>query len=120
MAAPLVDDPRRVVRVRALGVDEHGFLSATPEHPTIYATILVDLDRRKVIHLFKGKSTATLRRWLSERSGRWREAVKVVALELTDTHRSGLDLDDGQAIEGLLQQSQGHVALLHDGSTYAE
>ncbi len=60
---PLVDDPRRVGPVRALGVDEHTYLSATPAHATIYATSLVDLDRRIVIDLFEGKSAAKLRRW---------------------------------------------------------
>ena len=88
---PLVDDPRRVGRVRALGVDEHGFLAATAKHSTIYATTLVDLDRRQVIDLFKGKTAAKLRQWLGGRSERWRKAVKVVALDLTDTYRSGLN-----------------------------
>lgn len=87
---PLVDDPRRVGRVRALGVDEHGFLAATPTHSTIYATTLVDLDRRRVIDLVKGRNAATLRRWLAGRSERWRKGVRVVALDLTDTYRSGL------------------------------
>ncbi len=65
---PLVDDPRRVGSVRALGVDEHSYLSATPEHSTIYATSLVDLDRRIVIDLFEGKSAAKLRRWCAGHS----------------------------------------------------
>ena len=36
--------PDRVKRVRALGIDETSFLSATREHPTLYATGMVDLD----------------------------------------------------------------------------
>jgi transposase len=87
---PLVDDPGRVGRVRALGVDEHGFLAATPRHSTLFATTLVDLDRRLVIDLMKGRNAATLRRWLAGRSERWRKGAKVVALDLTDTYRSGL------------------------------
>jgi transposase len=87
---PLVDDPGRVGRVRALGVDEHSYLSATPEHSTIYATSLVDLDRRIVIDLFEGKSAAKLRRWCETRSARWRRGVGVVALDLTETYRAGL------------------------------
>jgi transposase len=87
---PLVEDPHRVSKVRALGVDEHGFCSAKPTHPTLFATTLVDLDRRQVIDLVKGRDAATLRRWLSGRSERWRKGVKVVALDLTDTYRSGL------------------------------
>ena len=87
---PLVEDSRRVGRVRALGVDEHSYLAATPEHSTIYATSLVDLDRRIVIDLFEGKSAATLRRWCAGRTERWLKGVRVVALDLTDTYRLGL------------------------------
>ncbi len=58
---PLVEDPRRVGVVRALGVDEHSYLSATRTHQTIYATSLVDLDRRLVIDLFEGKRARKLR-----------------------------------------------------------
>ncbi len=43
---PLVDDPGRVGKVTALGVDETSFLKATREHPTLFATGLVDLDHR--------------------------------------------------------------------------
>ena len=87
---PLVEHPRRVGRVRALGVDEHSYLSATPEHSTVYATSLVDLDRRIVIDLFEGKSAAKLRRWCAGHSAYWLKGVRVVALDLTDTYRSGL------------------------------
>lgn len=87
---PLVEDPKRLGPVRALGVDEHSYLSATPEHSTIYATGLVDLDRRVVIDLFEGKSAAQLRRWTAGRPRAWRRGVKVVALDLTDTYRNGL------------------------------
>jgi transposase len=87
---PLVDDPGRVRRVRALGVDEHSFLAATREHRTVYATALVDLDRRRVIDLFEGKSAARLRNWCSKRPRNWLAGVRVVALDLTDTYRNGL------------------------------
>jgi transposase len=87
---PLVDDPKRVGQVRALGIDEHSYLAATRRHATIYATSLVDLDRRIVIDLFEGKSAAKLRRWCSRRPRRWLRGVRVVALDLTETYRSGL------------------------------
>lgn len=76
--------------MRALGVDEHTYLSAKPQHATIYATSLVDLDRRIVIDLFEGKSAAKLRRWSVRRPQGWRRQVKVVALDLTETYRAGL------------------------------
>jgi transposase len=87
---PLVDDPGRVRNVRALGVDEHSFLAATRTHHTIYATALVDLDRRRVIDLFEGKSSVRLRNWCAKRPKRWLSGVRVVALDLTDTYRAGL------------------------------
>ncbi len=87
---PLVDDPHRVGPTRALGVDEHSYLAATREHTTIFATVLVDLDRRFVIDLFEGRSAAKLRRWTSRRTKRWQRGVQVVALDLTDTYRAGL------------------------------
>jgi transposase len=87
---PLVDDPGRVRRVRGLGVDEHSFLAANRDHRTIYATSLVDLDRRLVIDLFEGKSSTRLRKWCSKRPKSWLAGVRVVALDLTDTYRSGL------------------------------
>ena len=87
---PLVEDRQRVGAVRALGVDEHSYLAATRDHATIFATVLVDLDQRKVIDLFEGKSAAKLRQWSAQRSRNWRRGVSVVALDLTDTYRAGL------------------------------
>jgi transposase len=89
--SPLVEDPRRVASVRALGIDEHSFLAATREHTTIYATTLVDLDRRHVIDLVEGKSAAKLRNWCAGRDKAWLGGIEVVALDLTDTYRSGLN-----------------------------
>ena len=76
--------------MRALGVDEHTYLSAKPVHATIYATSLVNFDRRIVIDLFEGKSAAKLRQWSARRPADWQRGVKVVALDLTETYRSGL------------------------------
>ena len=55
---PLVDDPDRVGVVAALGVDETAFLKATQDHPTIYATGLVDLDERIVIDVVASSLSA--------------------------------------------------------------
>ena len=60
---PLVQDPRRVKKVRVLGIDETTFASATREHRTIYVTGLVDLDRKRMIDLVRGNAAPDLRRW---------------------------------------------------------
>jgi len=90
---PLVDDPDRVGQVRALGIDETSFLSARPEHPTIYATGLVDLDRRILIDMVEGNSAADLRRWTKGQDKTWLGAITVVAMDLTEHYRAGVRPD---------------------------
>jgi transposase len=68
---PLVDDPTRVGKVKALGIDETSFLSANREHTTVYATGMVDLDRRKMIDLVQGNAASDLRRWCGDRDPDW-------------------------------------------------
>lgn len=87
---PLVDDPDRIGRVRQLGVDETSFLKATRQHPVIYATGLVDLERHVVIDLTKGNSAKDLRRWLANADPVWLAAIKVVATDLAESFRAGL------------------------------
>lgn len=84
-------EARQVGCVRALGIDETSFLSSTRSHPTLYVTSLVDLDRRVLVDLIEGKSARDLRRWLGGRSERANRATKVVALDLTETYRAGVE-----------------------------
>jgi transposase len=87
---PLVDDPSRVGRVRQLGIDETSFLAATPEHPTLYATGLVDLQRHILIDMVEGNAAADLRRWTGNAHPGWLADIKVVATDLTESFRAGL------------------------------
>jgi transposase len=87
---PLVDDPARVGQVRALGIDETSFLSATREHATLYATGMVDLDDPKVIDMIEGNSAADLRRWCAEQDPLWLETIEVVATDLAESYRRGI------------------------------
>jgi len=87
---PLVEDPGRVKRVRAMGIDETNYQAATREHPTIYATGLVDLDRRQMIDMVEGNAARDLRQWCAEQDPRWLKAVRVVATDLTEHYRAGM------------------------------
>jgi transposase len=87
---PLIEDPNRVGDVHSLGVDETSFLRATREHPTIYATGLVDLDDRILIDLVEGNSATDLRRWLDVQPPGWLEQIGVVATDLAESYRAGL------------------------------
>jgi hypothetical protein len=67
-----VDDPGRVGQVRhELRVDETTFLAATKEHPTLFATGLVDLERRVVIDAVEGGSGQDLGSWVERRPEAW-------------------------------------------------
>jgi transposase len=87
---PLIEDPARVGYVRALGIDETSFLSATREHHTIYATGLVDLDEPKVIDMIEGNGAAELRQWLAARDPIWTQSIEVVATDLAESYRRGV------------------------------
>ena len=87
---PLVDDPDRVGPVRQLGVDETSFLKANREHPTIYATGLVDLQARIVIDMVEGNAAADLRRWCANGDPGWLAGIEVVATDLAESFRAGL------------------------------
>jgi transposase len=95
---PLVEDPKRVKKVRALGIDETSFLSATRDHRTIYVTGLVDLDRKRIIDMVEGNAAPDLRRWCAGQDPAWMRAVRVVATDLAESYRSGTSPHLDQAI----------------------
>ncbi len=86
---PLVDDPKRVGKVKALGIDETTFLSANRERSTVYATGMVDLERRKIIDMVEGNSASDLRRWCAAQDPAWLAGVRVVATDLAESYRAG-------------------------------
>ena len=87
---PLVDDPGRVGAVRALGIDETNYQSAKPTHPTIYATGMVDLDRRIVVDMVEGNAAKDLRGWCARQAPEWMGGIEVVATDLTEHYRAGM------------------------------
>jgi hypothetical protein len=64
---------------------------ATKDHPTLFATGLVDLKRRIVIDVVPGNSASDLGSWLDRRPASWLAGVRVVATDLAESYRAGLD-----------------------------
>ncbi len=89
-AQPAVDDPARIAEVEALGIDETGFLAATPNHPRIFATGLVDVRNGRLCDVIEGRSAAKLREWLAGRPTEWLESVRVVTIDPHEPYRLGL------------------------------
>jgi len=88
---PLVDDPERVGEVRQLGIDETNFLAATKDHATLFATGIVDLERRIVIDVVPGNNAQSLGAWLDHQPPSWISGIRVVATDLAESYRSALD-----------------------------
>ncbi len=88
---PLVEDPNRVGAVTKLGIDETSWLAANRAHPTLYATGLVDLDEHILLDIIEGNSADDLREWLSDQEASFLGGISVVATDLAESHRTGLD-----------------------------
>jgi transposase len=87
---PLVEDPGRVEQVASLGIDETAFLKANVEHPTMYVTGLVDLERRVLIDMIEGNRAIDVSRWLSSKDEAFLAGISTVACDLHEGYRSGL------------------------------
>ena len=81
---PLVDDPLRLHQVRTPGVDEHKMHAAGPKRYAVFATLLVDLDRGRLLDVVPGRSAKSVSSWMDERTRYWRDHIGVVDI---DAHR---------------------------------
>src|ERR671918_1059503 len=72
---PRVDHLSRLGAPRALGVDEHLFLAASAEHPTLLVTGFVDLDRHRLLDVVQGRTAQGVSGWLAARPAPWRAAI---------------------------------------------
>ena len=67
--------------VRVLGVDDLGFRRDNGS-----GTVMVDLERHKIVDLLRGHSTELISRWLRQHPG-----VEVVARDRSNVCREGID-----------------------------
>jgi transposase len=61
----LMEDPDRIVGVRAIGVDETKWLAARATEPTRWVSAVVDVEASSVIDLLKGRNATDLTGWLA-------------------------------------------------------
>jgi len=94
---PLVDDPRRLDGVAALGLDETSFLKATRLAPTRWVTGLVDLERGRLLDLVADRTRAAVDSWLGVRPHDWLAQVGTVALDPWRGYASALVTSLGHA-----------------------
>jgi transposase len=94
---PLVDDPRRLDGVAALGLDETSFLKATRVAPTRYVTGLVDLEQGRLLDMVADRTRTAVDRWLHARTRDWLDQVTTVALDPWRGYASALVVPLGHA-----------------------
>lgn len=87
---PRIDDPTRILGVEAMGVDETGYLSATKDHPRVFATGIVDVRRGILLDVIEGRSAKILSSLLIERPVEWLRGVEVVTIDPFEVYGSGL------------------------------
>jgi transposase len=75
--------------VRVVGVDDFGFRRGSAS-----GTILVDLERHRVVDLFEGHSVESVARWLGEHPG-----VKVVSRDRSNVCREGTNAGAPDALQ---------------------
>jgi len=80
--------PRRPTP-RVLGVDDWAIRKGR-----IYGTVLVDLERRRVVDLLSDRSAATLAAWLRRRRG-----IQVIARDRSSEYARGIALGAPQAVQ---------------------
>lgn len=95
---PLVDDPERVDAVKDLGIDETAWLRATPTHPTLWATGLVDTVAGRLMDVIRGRDAGGLRAWLAAQDAEWLTGVATVSIDPHESYRLGLNPDLGHAV----------------------
>lgn len=76
-----------ITDVRMVGVDDFGF-----KRNNSPATMMVDLERHKIVDLLQGHSLELIARWLKQRPG-----VEVVARDRSNVCREGIDAGAPQA-----------------------
>lgn len=76
-------------KVRVLGVDDFGFRRGSAS-----GTILVDLERHRVVDLFEGHSVESIARWLGQHPG-----VEVVSRDRSNVCREGVNMGAPDAMQ---------------------
>lgn len=85
---PLVDDPARIGRVNALGLDEHLFVREGERRQRCFVTAIADVGHGQLLDLVPDRSAESSIRWLLARGEPWRSEITTGTLDLSASYRS--------------------------------
>ena len=80
---PLVEDPSRFGKVRALGLDETLFYRKGPYHLQQWSTSIVDVASATLLDVVPGRGGENPKEWIANQSEEWRQGVKWGTLDLS-------------------------------------
>jgi transposase len=78
---PRVDHLARLGAPRAVGLDETSFLAATPMHPTLLVTGIIDLDTGRLIDVLPARSATAVTDWLASKPAPWLAGINHVVID---------------------------------------
>jgi transposase len=88
---PLVEDPARIGRVTAVGLDEVLFARQGPWRTHAWSTTIADVDGGQLLDVIPGRSAAGSCRWFDARPSGWREQIAWAVLDLSGPWRLTFD-----------------------------
>ena len=86
----LIEDPARIDKSRAVGVDETKFLAAKRCEPTRWVSTICDVARRVVVDVIEGRQGPELEVWLARQPEAWCHGVEVTVTDLHEPFRKAL------------------------------
>jgi transposase len=78
---PRVDHLARLGAPAAIGLDETSFLVATPEHPTLLVTGIMDLDTGRLVDVLPARSATAVTDWLASKPSPWLAGIDHVVID---------------------------------------
>jgi len=89
--ARLVDDPARIGRVTALGLDEVLFARRGKWRTKQWSTSIVDVAAGQLLDVVEGREAAPAMRWLADRDPGWRAQIRYATLDMSGPYRKVFD-----------------------------
>ena len=89
---PLVEDPDRIGRVTALGLDETLFARVGPWRTRLWCTSIVNVGSpSQLLDVVEGRTARVASTWIDARPQTWRNGVSWATLDLSGPYRKAFD-----------------------------
>jgi transposase len=85
------DDPDRIGKVTALGLDETLFTHQGPWRRQLWSTSIVDVRAGRLLDIVAGRSTAGPCAWLAAQGQDWLDDIEFATLDLSGPYRAVFD-----------------------------